>query len=149
MKRRAHSASFFREHSLSLVLAAMLLLLLLLYGRSDPNTHRGAFYGNAIGDWLGVLAFVIASKYFFETGSAESRTPPRYLHARITRILHRHSLTIVLTITGIAWGVAYARSDVTSKAGEVVGNIFSDWTQVLGLVLITKYTREQGSKEGG
>jgi hypothetical protein len=29
----------------------------------------------------------------------------------------------------------------------VIGNIVSEWTQVLGLVLITKYAREQGSKE--
>jgi hypothetical protein len=29
----------------------------------------------------------------------------------------------------------------------VIGNIVSDWTQVLGLVIITKYARERGSKE--
>jgi len=26
--------------------------------------------------------------------------------------------------------------------------VVSDWTQVLGLVLLTKYARERGSKEG-
>jgi len=59
-----------------------------------------------------------------------------------------HSLTIVLATTGFGWAVAFAHSDVNSKAGAVVGNILSDWTQVLGLVVITKYARERGSKEG-
>jgi hypothetical protein len=58
-----------------------------------------------------------------------------------------HSLTIVLAATGAAWIAVYAHSAVDSKTGEVVGNIVSDWTQVLGLVLLTKYTREQGSEE--
>ena len=143
---RRHSAT--GDHSLSLVLGALLALLLLLYRDSDPNSHLGTFFGNAIGDWLGVLAFVIATKYFFEAGSAESRTPPRHLHARVSRVVQQHSLPIVLAITGVLWGVAYAEVDVNSKWGAVVGNIFSDWTQVLGLVLITKYAREAGSKEG-
>ena len=41
----------------------------------------------------------------------------------------------------------YAHSDANGKAGQVIGNIVSEWTQVLGLVLITKYARETGSKE--
>ena len=59
-----------------------------------------------------------------------------------------HSLTIVLVVTGFAWAVVYARMDPGGKAGQVVGNIVSEWTQILGLVVITKYTREMGSKEG-
>ena len=59
-----------------------------------------------------------------------------------------HSLTIVLVVTGVAWAVAYARMDPGGKVGQVVGNIVSEWTQILGLVIITKYTREMGSKEG-
>jgi hypothetical protein len=43
--------------------------------------------------------------------------------------------------------VVYARSDVDSKSGAVIGNIVSEWTQILGLVVITKYAREQKSKE--
>ena len=58
------------------------------------------------------------------------------------------SLTLVLALTGFGWVVLYARSDVDSKSGQVVGNIVSAWTQVLGLVVITKYARESGSKEG-
>jgi hypothetical protein len=147
-KKSTRGADFLREHSLSLTLAAILLLLLALYAASDPMTHLGTFYGNAIGDWLGVFVFVVASKYFFEVGSGESRKPTRRVRVRVARFLVKHSLTIVLAISGLAWAFAYARSDVDGKAGAVVGNIVSDWTQVLGLVLITKYARERGSKEG-
>jgi len=46
---------------------------------------------------------------------------------------------------------AVVRADITigeiEIAGQVVGNIVSEWTQILGIVLITKYTREIGSKE--
>jgi hypothetical protein len=92
--------------------------------------------------------FVVATKYFFEIGSGESRRPPRYFHQRVTQFLFKHSLTLVLALTGVGWVVLYARSDVDSKSGQVVGNIVSAWTQVLGLVVITKYARESGSKEG-
>ena len=145
-RRKAHRSSW-RAHSLSLTLAGVLAFLLLMYGRSDSHTHLGTFYGNAIADWLGVFVFVIATKYFFETRSAESRQPSPRLHSRLARMVIDHSLTIVLAATGAAWIAVYAHSAVDSKAGEVVGNVVSDWTQVLGLVLLTKYTRERGSKE--
>jgi hypothetical protein len=139
---------FLREHSLSLTLAAILVFLFLLYRRSDPSTHLGSFFGNAIADWLGVLVFVIATKYCFEIGSGESRKPARHLHEHIVRLLIDHSLTIALALTGAAWVVVYLRSDVNSRWGQVVGNVVSAWAQVLGLVIITKYTWETGSKEG-
>ena len=146
-RKRPSRTSFLQKHSLSLVLAAILLLFVALYRASDPRTHLGTFYGNAIADWLGVLMFVIATKYFFEVGSGESRKPTSRIHVRAGRFVVRHSLTIVLALSGVAWAVAYARSDVDSKAGAVIGNIVSNWTQVLGLVVITKYARESGSKE--
>jgi len=149
MSRRPRaSAPFFREHSLSLTLAGILIFLFVMYRRSDPSTHLGALYGNAIADWLGVLVFVIATKYFFEIGSGESKRPTRHFHERIARFLIDHSLTIALALTGVAWVVVYAKSDVNTKWGQVIGNIVSDWTQLLGLVIITKYFRETGSKEG-
>jgi hypothetical protein len=147
-KRRRQSTPFLREHSLSLTLAGILIFLLLMYRRSDPSTHLGALYGNAIADWLGVFVFVIATKYFFEIGSGESKRPTRHFHERVLRLLIDHSLTIALMLTGAAWVVIYARSDVDSKWGQVIGNIVSDWTQLLGLVIITKYAQESGSKEG-
>jgi hypothetical protein len=139
---------FLREHSLSLVVAAILLFLFVMYRRSDPSTPVGSFFVNAIADWLGTLVFIVATKYFFEAGSAESRQP-RHLYGELGRVLARHSLTIVLALTGLVWVAIYARSDVNSKAGQVIGNIVSEWTQILGLVIITKYAREIGSKEGG
>ena len=147
-RKRSKRASFLREHSLSLVLAATVASLVLLYASAEDHTHLGTLYGNAIADWLGVLAFVIATKYFFETGSGESRQPSSHLHVRIGRFLVSHSLTLVLAVTGLGWVLAFARTDVETKMGEVLGNIVSDWLQVLGLVLITKYARERGSKEG-
>jgi len=91
---------------------------------------------------------VIATKYFFEIGSGESRPPTRHFHERVARLLIDHSLTIVLALTGIAWVIVYLKSDVGSRWGQVIGNIVSDWTQLLGLVIITKYLKERGSKEG-
>ena len=146
--RSARRASSLRDHSLSLIIAASLTTLLVLYARSDPATHLGAFYGNAIADWVGVLVFVIATKYFVEIGSAESRKPSSRFHVRVLRLLLQHSLTLVLASTGIGWVILYARHDVDSKYGQLLGNVVSDWTQVLGLVIITKYARERGSKEG-
>ena len=142
-----HASGFFREHSLSLIVSSILAVLVLLYIRSDPSTHLGAFYGNAIADWLGMLVFVVATKYFFEVGSKESRRLPPHLHVRIARVLVRHSLTLVLVATGAVWVAVFARGGVDSKWGAVTGNIVSEWTQILGLVIITKYAKERGSKE--
>ena len=68
-------------------------------------------------------------------------------HEQVMSFAVRHSLSIVLATTGVLWAIVYARSDVNGKAGQVIGNIVSEWTQILGLVLITKYARETGSKE--
>ena len=143
------SGTFLQQHSLSLIVVAILALWLALYSRADPQTHIGAFYGNAIADWTGTLVIVVLTKYFFEKGSRESRAPRQRGHSRILHVLQRHSLTIVLAITLVAWAIVYARMDNNGKAGQVIGNIVSEWTQVLGLVVITKYAREVGSKEGG
>jgi hypothetical protein len=61
--------------------------------------------------------------------------------------LREHSLTLFLLATGIGWAVLYAYSDSESKWGQVVGNIVSEWTQIIGLVLLTKKLVEVGSKE--
>jgi hypothetical protein len=37
--------------------------------------------------------------------------------------------------------------DANAKWGQVVGNIVSEWTQILGLVLMTKRLIERHSKE--
>jgi hypothetical protein len=119
-----------------------------LYVRGDPDTRLGAFYGNALADWLGTLVIVIATKYLYEIGSAESRRPHPGSCSPFKRLLIDHSLTMGLVATGAFWWVLYARLPANDKAGQVVGNILSEWIQILGLVVITKYFREIGSKEG-
>jgi membrane protease YdiL (CAAX protease family) len=146
-RRRRKPHGGLREHSLSLTVAGILALWFVLYMRGDPSTHLGAFYGNALADWLGTFVIVIATKYFFETGSAESRRRHAKSRGTFACFLMDHSLTIVLVVTGVAWAVGYAQMEPNGKAGQVVGNIVSEWTQILGLVVMTKYTREIGSKE--
>jgi len=135
------------QHSLSLSTGGILLLWFVLYRRADASTHVGAFFGNAIADWLGMFTFVIATKYFYEIGSKESRRPHPHVHVRIARWIIEHSLTIVLVVTGLLWAWLYSRMDVDGKLGQVVGNIVSEWTQLIGLVVMTKYAREIGSKQ--
>jgi hypothetical protein len=48
-----HSRGFVHHHSLSISAIAILLLWIYLYIISDPSTHLGSFYGNAIADWPG------------------------------------------------------------------------------------------------
>lgn len=138
---------FLQRHSLSLVSGIILLLWIVLYARSNPSTHWGSFFGNAIADWTGLLVTVLATKFFFEIGSAESRQPSHHWLRPAREFLQDHSLTIFLAITGAAWIWLFARSDPNSKWGQVVGNIVSEWTQIFGMVLLTKRLLEFHSKE--
>ena len=119
-----------------------------LYSGSDPHTHLGSFFGNAIADWSGVVVMVLATKHLYEQGSAESRPLPKGLALRPAwELLRRHSLSLFLLVTGIFWVGLYVGVDSESKWGQVVGNIVSEWTQILGLVLLTKRLMEWHSKE--
>jgi hypothetical protein len=138
---------FIRRHSLSVASVSILVLWIVLYSVSDPGTHVGSFFGNAIADWAGVVVTVLATKYMYEKGSAESRRPPDTGLSPIRKWLHDHSLTIFLVITGVGWVVLYARMNSEAKWGQVVGNIVSEWTQIFGLVLMTKRLIEPHSKE--
>jgi hypothetical protein len=139
--------TFLRKHALSLAALSVVLLLIALYLRSNPSTHWGSFFGNAIADWSGVLVTVLMTKHLYEKGSAESKRPEGRERSRVLEILREHSLTIFLLITGAAWVIAFRAMDPNSKWGQVVGNIVSEWTQILGLVLMTKKLIEIGSKE--
>lgn len=147
VKTRARRKGFLHHHSLSIVTIAILVLWIFLYSFSDPSTHLGSFFGNAIADWTGVVLTVLATKYFYEKGSAESRRPgPEWL-TPLLRLLREHSLSIFLLITGAGWVWLFALMNSESKWGQVVGNIVSEWTQLLGLVLLTKRLIETHSKE--
>jgi hypothetical protein len=139
--------SFLHRHSLSFASSAILVLWIVLYSVSSPSTHLGSFFGNAIADWSGVVVTVLATKYMYEKGSADSRRLPRDWLTPMRELLRDHSLSIFLLLTGIGWVVFYARIDSESKWGQVVGNIVSEWTQIFGLVLLTKRLIEPHSKE--
>lgn len=141
------NSSFLKHHALSIVSVSILLLWIVLYRYGDPQSHWGSFFGNAIADWSGVVVTVIATKYFYEVGSAESNRPRRRWHERFLQLIQDHSLTIFLAITGAIWVGLYAKMDSEGKWGQVVGNIVSEWTQLLGLVLLTKKLIEDKSKE--
>lgn len=149
---RKHSnaeKSFWRRHSLSIVAGCVLLSWTVLYVVSDPHSHRGSFFGNAIADWMGVVITILATKWFFEKGSKESKQP-RIIYPRPLReFLHEHSLTIFLLLTGLGWVWLFLKMDPESKWGTVVSNIVSEWSQQIGLVLLTKKLIERGSKESG
>jgi hypothetical protein len=148
-KRKPSGAneSFWKRHSLSFSAAGILALWFVLYVNSDPRSHTGSFFGNAIADWVGVVLTIVATKWFFEKGSRESRQPRRVYRIKFLEFLHEHSLTIFLFLTGIAWLVLFSRVDPESKWGTVVSNISSEWSQQIGLVVLTKKLIERGSKE--
>jgi hypothetical protein len=148
MKQSHKPKPFLRRHSLSLAALAVVIVLIALYLWSNPATHLGSFFGNAIADWTGVFVTVVMTKYLYEKGSKESKQPKGRVPSRFLELLREHSLTIFLIVTGAGWVVAFRAMDPSSKWGQVVGNIVSEWTQILGLVLMTKHLMEAGSKEG-
>lgn len=148
-KHPSNARKFLHEHSLSIASSLILLAWLVLYVFSNPSTHVGSFFGNAIADWSGVVVTVLATKYLYEKGSAESRPLPKgkYPLAPILEFLREHSLSIFLLFTGVGWVALFWKMDPNEKWGQVVGNIVSEWTQIFGLVLLTKRMIERHSKE--
>jgi hypothetical protein len=144
---QVHSRGFVHEHSLSLAAIAILILWICLYIVSNPSTHLGSFYGNAIADWSGVVVTILATKYLYERNSAESRPLPKSILRPTLEFLRDHSLSIFLLVTGIGWVILYIVMDCNSKWGQVVGNVVSEWTQIFGLVILTKHMIERHSKE--
>jgi hypothetical protein len=146
MKQSRGPKHFLHEHSLSLTALGVVILLIALYCQSNPNTHLGSFFGNAIADWSGVFITVVMTKHLYEKGSTESKQPKGKERSAVTEFLREHSLTLFLLVTGIAWVLAFRAMNPSSRWGQVVGNIVSEWTQILGLVLMTKRLIEVGSK---
>ena len=147
--RHGKKLSFWHRHGLGIVSGMILLTWAILYLFANPETHWGSFFGNAIADWTGVVVMIYGTKYLYEIGSQESRRPsPKHLKPLLLW-MYDHSLSIFLVITGIGWIVLFAHSDPQGKWGQVVGNIVSEWTQIFGLVILTKKLIEWGSKESG
>src|SRR5271169_4249482 len=147
LKPKPVPKSFLRKHSLGLVALGIVVTLIVAYMRADPATHLGSFFGNAIADWSGVLVTVIMTKHLYERGSAESKNPRSKWKSPTLEFLRSHSLTVFLVVTGAAWAFVFSRMDANSRWGQVVGNLVSEWTQILGLVWMTKILMEVGSKE--
>jgi hypothetical protein len=145
--KQSRTRRFFRRHGLSIAAGGVLAFWVLLYAHSNEQTHWGSFFGNAIADWSGVVVMVLATKHLYERGSQESKSPRSRLSNPILESLREHSLTIFLIATGAGWVLLFAHSNPQGKWGQVAGNIVSEWTQVLGLVLMTKKLVESGSKE--
>lgn len=144
---RPPKRGFLHDHSLGITSIAIVAGLICLYFFSNPNTHLGSFFGNAIADWSGVVVTVFATKYLYERGSAESRRLRGTVANPALEWMREHSLSIFLLITGIGWVVLFISMDSNGKWGQVVGNIVSEWTQIFGLVLLTKKMIERHSKE--
>ena len=144
-RRRPHG--FIHEHSLTIAADIILAVWVCLYTASSPGTHWGSFFGNAIADWSGVVVMVFATKYLYEIGSAESRRPPQRLLSSVRDRLRDHSLSVFLVVTGSGWVALYASMSAEGRWGQVVGNLASEWTQILGLVVLTKRLIERHSKE--
>jgi hypothetical protein len=147
-KPKSAPKSYLRKHSLGLGALAVVVTLIVAYSRSNPETHLGSFFGNAIADWTGVLVTVIMTKHLYEKGSGESKQPRGKLRSPVLEFLREHSLTVFLVITWVGWVALFRRLDTNSRWGQVVGNLVSEWTQILGLVWMTKILMEVGSKEG-
>lgn len=146
MKSHKHRG-FFYHHSLTIVAVGLLALWIALYCASDPSTHLGSFFGNAIADWSGSVIIILGTKYLLELHSAESRPVHGRLKSPVLNLLRDHSLLLFIGVTGVGWAVLFWRMDPQSKWGQVVGNIVSEWLQMAGLVFLTKRLVEKGSKE--
>jgi len=146
-KRTRGVGAALHRHSLSFITAGILAMWIALYAGADDTTHLGGFYGNATADWTGTLVAVLGTKYFYEVGSKESRAPRGHFRNRAREFVHQHSLSIFLIITGGLWAALYMRTDPETHWGQVIGNIVSEWTQIIGLVLMSKRLIEKGSKE--
>src|SRR6266850_7252906 len=101
MSRYRHS--FLYRHSLSMVAVGLLIVWIVGYRMLDPKTHLGSFFGNAIADWSGSVVIILGTKFFYEVGSAESRPVRGHKQNRWLDLLYRHSLLVVIAITGVGW----------------------------------------------
>jgi hypothetical protein len=148
MSKKRSKRPWFVRHSLSLVTAFLLVVWICGYLWLDPKSRLAAFCGNAVADWSGSLVIILGTKFFYEIGSKESKPLRSYSSNRLWNLIKEHSLLIVIGLTGLGWALLFWHMDPESKWGQVVGNLVSEWTQMAGLVFLTKKLMEVGSKEG-
>lgn len=146
-KRKKQPRPWLLEHSLSIVAVLLLMLWIAGYMWLDPQSHLGAFCGNAIADWSGSVVIILGTKVFYEVGSSESKPVRGHEKDPTLEFLHQHSLLLLIIFTGLGWAALYIHMSPASKWGQVVGNIVSEWVQMAGLVFLTKRLVEIGSKE--
>src|SRR5436190_22064960 len=106
---RSRKKYWVQEHSLSIVSVSLLIVWIVAYRLSDPTTHLGAFFGNAIADWSGSVVIILGTKFLYEIGSAESRPLGNRKANRWVEFLYEHSLLLFLGVTGIGWLFLYLR----------------------------------------
>jgi hypothetical protein len=112
-----------KRHSLSLAAALVVLLALFAYILSNPASHSGAFFGNAIADWTGVFVSVLTAQHLSERKVRQRLPPGSPLSAHISRLTHNHSLSIFLSLTRIIWILVYLQMNVEANWGQVVGSL--------------------------
>lgn len=149
MKTKSPKKHWLHEHSLSIVSILLLLAWIVGYSLNSEQSRLGAFFGNSIADWSGSVVLILGTKFLYEIGSAESRPLGSRKCNHWLELLYEHSLLIFLAVTAIGWLVLYLRMPPQDKWAQVVGNIFSEWWQMAGLVFMTKRLVERGSKESG
>lgn len=76
----ASSSTFVVKHGLSIILFCLWKLLTWLSYFTKPSSEPlsdwlSAIFANMAGDAFGALLIVLATKYFYEIGSAESKKP--------------------------------------------------------------------------
>jgi hypothetical protein len=142
-----HERSFMHRHSLSFGAGVILLSWILFYLPANPDTHWGSFFGNAIADWSGVVASIICTRILYERGAPDCR----HLHTKeknpVIRWIKTHSLTTFFGVTLIGWIILFAKMPANSKWGQVVGNVVSEWTQILGMIWLTKALFEEKAQK--
>lgn len=126
---------FVHRHSLSLVSAAITLVWVGGCLVADPESRWGAFFGNAVADWTGLVVSVVATKHLYDKEERKGGGP---VEKGFVAFWRDHPLTLFLLVTGVAWLVVWLKMKPGGRWEPVVGNLVSEWTQNLGFVLLTK-----------
>ena len=75
-RTKSRKTGWLHYHSLSIVSVLLLVGWIIAYHFSDPATHLGGFFGNAIADWSGSVVIILGTDGMFVSSkkSAFGRT---------------------------------------------------------------------------